>query len=223
MTRVLLADDHRIVTESLRMLLQSSGFDVVAAVSTADEIRAVFDGPADQQPTAVLCDLDMPGVGMAGVSPLADFLRSHGARLAVLSAFFAPHTVEQVLAAGAHGFIRKTALPDEIAQMLRAVCAGQVDVMDTVTASRVSEARRSTPTLTGREVDVLALLSEGMTNADIASRLFIGRQTVKSHVDSLRNKLKVSTRTAIARRAWQLGLLTPADGAPAGGDVATGG
>lgn len=214
-TRVLLVDDHAIVRQGLRGLLELDGtFEVVgeaadgaAAGTLANELR----------PQLVVMDLLMDGVdGVAAIRAIRNC--SPHSHIAVLTSSEEDELSFAAIEAGAQSFLLKTMLGDELLATLRRIAAGE-SVIHAGVARRIlqfvrqARARRPSPfaELTERELEVLRELAEGGSNARIASALHISEKTVKSHIGSLLAKLQLGDRTEAVAFAWREGLVTPGE------------
>jgi len=163
----------------------------------------------------VLMDLRMPGIG--GVEATRRIVEGGAAppRVLVFTTYEADDQILDAIAAGASGYLLKAAPAAELAAGIRAVAAGQTVLAPSIAAqlTRAAQAARSAPEseaapqLTGREAEVLALVAEGLSNPEIADRLFIGESTVKTHLLHAFEKLGVGDRTLAVMRAIELGLL----------------
>ena len=200
--RVLLVDDHEVVRRGLRDLLTSEdGIDVVAEAGTVAEalVRA-----GDQRPDVAVVDMRLPdGDGVE----LCRQLRADpaGPRCLVLTAFDDEQALLEAIMAGASGYLLKQVRGQDVVTAVREVAAGR-SLLDPVTTARVLErVRRSAESdelsgLTERERGVLDLIGEGMTNRQIAERLFLAEKTVKNYVTSVLAKLGMQRRTQAV--AW---------------------
>jgi DNA-binding NarL/FixJ family response regulator len=155
----------------------------------------------------VLMDLVLPG--MDGVATIAALLSSHPRlRVLVLTSFGGQQRVQTALAAGAAGYLLKTADVDQVADAILAVSRGEVR-LDTGAAPQPRQGQADLSALTPRELEVLGLLSEGCSNLDIARRLAITERTARTHVSNLLGKLHLASRTQAALLAQQEGLQRP--------------
>ena len=201
MIRTLLADDQQLVRAGLRMLCDTTDdIEVVGeAAGGAEAIRLV----ERLAPDVVLMDLHMPG--MDGTTATARIVAAHpAARVLVLTTFDDDEHLYPALSAGAQGFLGKDAPPEQLLDAIRRTAAGESpfspDVLTRIVRTAVA-ARPDRPRLDGltdRERDVLALLSEGLSNAEIAERLHVAVSTVKTHVTGLMTKTGVTNRVKLA-------------------------
>ena len=207
--RVLLVDDHQVVRRGLRAVLELER-DIAVAGEAADGEEAVRMYE-ELRPDAVLLDLRMAPVG--GIEALRRIRQFDGrARVIVLSSFVDAAHVMPAMEAGAHGYLLKTAEPEEIAAALRAAVAGRgtfdADVLHA--AAEGMQTRAAAQELTEREREVLKLLAAGRSNQEIGDSLYIGLKTVKTHVSSILAKLGVGDRTQAAVYAIRHGLVDDA-------------
>lgn len=208
--RLLVVDDHPVVREGLRSFLGSrEGLQVVGEAGDVDEAVAAA---GSLRPDVVLLDLVMPGGG--GLSALPRLLAlSPAPRVIVLTSFGADDQVLAAVRAGASGWLGKDVPPAELESAVRTVHRGG-SVLDPAVATRVlaevanpSGSDPGLDQLTGREREVLALLGEGLSNRDLAARLFVAEKTVKTHVSAILSKLRLTDRTQAALFAVRHGLV----------------
>ncbi|MCX4092044.1 response regulator transcription factor [Nocardia sp. alder85J] len=218
-TRVLLVDDQQLVRAGLRMLCDSAGdLEVVGeAGGGADGVRLA----RRLRPDVVLMDLRMPG--MDGIRCTAQILAADpAARVLVLTTFDDDEHLYPALAAGACGFLVKDASPAELLDGIRRAAAGQRPfsapvlgrVVDSAVAARTAAPPPEPaplPPLTGRESEVLHLISQGLSNAEIAARLHVGITTVKTHVAGLLAKTGAANRVRLALLALGHSPETPSN------------
>ena len=205
--RVLVVDDSPTARLALRQALESDeAIQVVGEASNgAEAIRLC----AELQPDVVLMDLVMPDVD--GVAATHAIRQSHPeVQVIVLTSYDGEEQVHAALQAGAIGYLLKSISVDQLAQAIRAASAGKPTLSPEATQALIHAATRSPAqphSLTERELEVLALLAEGLTNSQIAERLVISRSTVKSHVSNILSKLDVATRAEAVVLAWQHKLI----------------
>ncbi|WP_225726688.1 MULTISPECIES: response regulator transcription factor [unclassified Nocardia] len=205
MIRVLIADDHGAIRAGLRMILDAED-DIEVVGEAADGDIAVTQARA-LRPDVVLMDVRMPGVD--GISATERITEKGPARVLILTTFDLDEYVFRTLRAGASGFILKSASGRELVDAVRRVAAGDGVLAPEVTravitafATAPTEQAEPAPSglaeLTDREREVLDCLGDGLSNAQIAQRLFIGETTVKTHVSRVLTKLGVRSRVQAA-------------------------
>ena len=206
--RVLLVDDHAVVRSGLgAFLLAFDDLDLVGEASSGEE--AVRLCP-QVRPQVVLMDLVMSGMGgVAAIGAIRELCPE--IQVIALSSFKEKELVQGALEAGAIGYLLKNVSAEELAQAIRSAHAGRPALAPEATevlleASR--QPRQPGHDLTNREREVLALMVEGLTNAEIAQRLFISRSTAKFHVSNVLSKLGAASRTEAVALALQLHLVT---------------
>ncbi|MGI5358225.1 response regulator [Streptomyces sp. CA-252508] len=195
--RLLLADDHPVVRAGLRAVLDTEpDFAVVAEAATAE--RAVeLAGGAD----VVLMDLQF-GSGMHGSEATAAITARAGApRVLVLTTYDTDADILAAVEAGASGYLLKDAPPEELAAAVRTAAAGRSALAPAVAHRLMDRMRTPAEALTRRELEVLQLVGEGLSNQQISKRLFLSQATVKSHLVHVYAKLGVDSRTAAVAAA----------------------
>ena len=199
MLRVMIVDDHPIVREGLRgMLAAEPDIEVAGEAASGDEAVAAVPRIA---PDVVLMDLRMPsGDGVGAIERLP------GHRILVLTTFQDDPGIVRAIEAGAAGCLLKDASRADLAAAVRDVAAGRRVLSPEMSARLAATGER--PVLSARESEVLALVAEGLTNAQIGERLYIGQATVKTHLLRIFTKLGVSDRTAAVMTALEHGILT---------------
>jgi DNA-binding NarL/FixJ family response regulator len=204
--RIVLADDHPVVREGIRGMLQ--GYDDIEVVGQAGSGPEAVALVAALAPDLVLMDLRMPGGD--GVDATRAIVAAHPAtRVVVLTTYETDQDILRAIEAGASGYLLKDIAPAELARSVRAAAAGETVLAtsaQTALLGRV-QGRQAAPALSVQEVKVLRLAADGLTNAAIGGRLFIGEATVKTYLSRAYEKLGVSDRTSAVRRALELGLL----------------
>ena len=207
MIRVLLVDDQRLVRAGLRMLCRTTtDVEVVGEAATGAEAIRQFEILV---PDVVLMDLRMPGVD--GTTATARIVAARpGARILVLTTFDDDEHLYAALAAGARGFLGKDAPPDQLLDAVRRTAAGETPFSPGVLSRIVrsaTAAHQEVPRLDGltaRERDVLDLLGDGLSNAEIGDRLHVAVSTVKTHVAGLMTKTGATNRVKLAVLAKSL-------------------
>ncbi|MBP8921530.1 MAG: response regulator transcription factor [Micropruina sp.] len=217
MIRVLLVDDHEVVRQGLRLLLETS--DEIEVVGEASDGVEALRAVADDQPDVVLMDIRMPRLD--GIEATERLRVDHPeVAVVILTTYNEDALLLRGLRAGARGYLLKDTNHRQLEHTIRAAAAGdallQADVLARVLASPGEPGRAGVeagPTaalpagLTGRELEVLRLAADGLRTRDMAKALFVGERTVKAHLASIYLKLEVGTRAAAIARAHQLGLL----------------
>jgi NarL family two-component system response regulator LiaR len=207
--RILIADDHAVVREGLRTLIGTEpGLEVVGEAQDGAQAAAQA---RILQPDVILLDMVMPrGGGLAAIRQIrAD---DPGAHILVLTSFSHDDQVFPAIKAGALGYLLKNASPQALLDAIRDVHHGRPTMSPDIAAKLMRELQRPTdlpPTedpLTEREMDVLRLVAEGRSNAEIAEGLVIGVGTVRTHVSSILGKLHLANRTQAALYALREGL-----------------
>ncbi len=199
--RVLVVDDHPVVLRGLiGMLEKASDIVIVGQGRNGHEAIAVFQ---QQQPDVTLMDLRMPEMG--GVEAIT-VIRSEfpNAQIMVLSTYDTDEEIYQGLRAGAKGYLLKDSEPEELLAAIRTVNRGQRYVPPNVAAKLVQ--RVTGPELSDRELEVLRLVGQGMSNQEISTALTISESTVKTHINRILSKLEVKDRTQAAIIALKRGI-----------------
>lgn len=207
MIRVLVVDDHPVVRHGLVAMLRYAP-DVEVAGEAADG-AAALELIAALAPEVVLLDLRMPHVGGVEVMQQAR-ARGLAARFLVLTTYDTDEYIGPALAAGAQGYLLKDAPPDELLRAVRALARGQPALEPAVAAHLI--ARVTAPQqaeLSAREQEVLRLLARGVANKEIASRLGLSANTIKTHLSHIFEKLGARSRTEAVTIAMQRGLVPP--------------
>ena len=206
--RALVADDHPVFRKGLsRFLAASGGIEVVGEAATGPQ---ALELSLRHEPDVALLDLQMPGLDGAQV---AAAVRDEGltTRVLIVSAYDDPAHVYDALAQGAAGFVHKEAPPDEIIAGVLACAAGRDVVSPRLAPGLAAEVRRRAESpraeLTGRELEVLRLLADGVSGPAIAKELNLSASTVKTYVQRLCDKLGVTGQAAAVAEAMRRGLL----------------
>ena len=211
--RVLIVDDDELIRAGLRAVLDAQpDLTVVGDAADGDE---VVPQAVRLRPDVVLMDVRMPRIdGIQATRLLLERLPDPP-RVLVLTTFENDEYVYEALAAGASGFLLKRARPERIAEAVRVVGRGDSLLFPAAvrrlaaTYARPAVGRLPGVRLTDREAEVLALMAEGLSNAEIAARLVLGAETVKSHVGSILGKLGVRDRTQAVVAAYRSGFISP--------------
>ena len=212
---LLITDDHILVRQGIRVFLElQPDFTVVAE---ADSGEAAVRMAAELAPDVVLMDLIMPGIGGVEATRQVKQVSPHS-QIIVLTSYHEDEHIFPALRAGALSYVLKDIDPDDLVDTVRKAARGESVLHPRVAARVVQElrgARRDTPNpftdLSDRELEVLRLIADGLSNAEIASKLVISEKTVKGHVSNILGKLHMLDRTQAAVFAWQQGLVTRRD------------
>lgn len=207
--RILIADDHAVVREGLRTLIGTEpGMEVLG--EAADGVEAVQKARS-LQPDVILLDMMMPRKD--GLEAIDEIIQQDpGARILVLTSFSHDDQVFPAIKAGALGYLLKNASPQALLQAIRDVHQGEPTLSPDIASKLMRELQRTSglpPTeepLTKREVDVLRLVAQGLTNQETAEALTIGVGTVRTHVSNILAKLHLANRTQAALWALREGL-----------------
>jgi DNA-binding NarL/FixJ family response regulator len=218
--RVLIADDQRVVRDGLSMLVGLiDGVEVIgAACDGAEAVRLA----EVHHPDVIMMDLRMPGTD--GITATADLReRLPASQVLVLTTYADEDAIVPALQAGARGYLTKDASAEQIEAAIHAVHAGQTyldpAVQERLVAAVISRPPAATPAgpgqkppdgLTAREVEVLTLLASGLSNTEIARRLYLSNATVKTHINRIFAKTGARDRAQAVRYAYQHGLAAPA-------------
>jgi DNA-binding NarL/FixJ family response regulator len=218
--RLLVADDHETVRAGFAALLDTQpDFTVVGTASDGAEAVRVS---RERSPDVVLMDVRMPGMdGIEATRQLAGpGAGGGGPRILILTTFDLDEYVYDALRAGASGFLLKDVTAEHLFDAVRVIAAGDALLAPAVTRRLISEFATMRPTvegpgaiglvaLTPRETHVLRLIAEGLSNREIASRLVVTEETVKSHVSRILAKLGLRDRTQAVVTAYESGLVVP--------------
>jgi DNA-binding NarL/FixJ family response regulator len=214
--RVLLADDQALVRAGFRMILEAQ--PDIAIVGEAGNGGEAVEQARRLRPDVVLMDIRMPDVDGLEATRLLLQGSGDGPRVLILTTFDLDDYIYEALRAGASGFLLKDTPPEELVAAIRVVAAGDALLAPSVTRRVIEEftrrpARQAAPQaveeLTARELEVLQLLARGLSNAEIASRLFVSDTTVKTHVARVLMKLRLRDRVQAVVFAYESGLVEP--------------
>ncbi len=207
--RVLIADDHAVVREGLKALIETEpGLEVVGEAADGEE--AVFKVRL-LKPDVILMDLVMPRKD--GIEAIKEIKQDDPeARILVLTSFAEDKRIISAIKAGALGYLLKDASPEELLRAIRDVYRGESSLHPTVAHRLIEEVRgpssseKPLESLTEREIEVLRLVAQGLSNRQIAKKLFISERTVRTHVSNILRKLHLESRTQAALYALREGL-----------------
>ena len=217
MIRVLIADDQQMVRQGFAVLLNTQP-DIRVIGQAVDGLDAITR-VADLLPDVVLMDIRMPELG--GIEATRRITAATpGTKVLVLTTFDLDEYVYEALRAGDCGFILKDASADQLAEAVRVIAAGDALLAPGITRRLIAEfsrlddrprapLRQRIEDLTERETEVVALIAHGLSNAEIAQRLVLAEQTVKTHVGRILLKLGLRDRTQAAVFAYESGLVRP--------------
>jgi DNA-binding NarL/FixJ family response regulator len=218
--RIIVADDHQVVRTGFAALLDTQPDFTV--LGTASDGAEAVQMSLELRPDVVLMDVRMPGTdGIEATRQLCG--GEHGPRVIILTTFDLDEYVYDALRAGASGFLLKDVTAERLFDAVRVVAAGEALLAPAVTRRLISEFARLRPQasgeperpaaaigdLTPRETEVLRLLAEGLSNPEIAARLVVTEETVKTHVSRVLHKLGLRDRTQAVVLAYESGLVTP--------------
>jgi DNA-binding NarL/FixJ family response regulator len=221
--RILVADDHQVVRTGFAELLRTQ--PDFAVVGTAADGAETIQICRELRPDVVLMDVRMPG--MDGIEATRQLVGSEsgGPRILILTTFDLDEYVYDALRAGASGFLLKDVTAERLFEAVRVVATGDALLAPTVTRRLIREFALLRPTprassaaalarLTPRETEVLRLVADGLSNPEIAARLFVTEETVKTHVSRVLSKLGLRDRTQAVVTAYESGLVVPRSRAP---------
>ena len=215
--RIVVADDHQVVRDGFASLLDTQP-DFMVVGTAPDGAEAIRICRA-LKPDVVLMDVRMPGVdGIEATRQLASS-KPDGPRILILTTFDLDEYVYDALCAGASGFLLKDATAERLFDAVRVIAAGEALLAPVVTRRLIGEfallhRKSDAPSLelaalTPRETEVLRLVAEGLSNTEIAARLVVTEETVKTHVSHVLSKLELRDRTQAVVIAYESGLVVP--------------
>ncbi len=211
-TTILLADDHRIVREGLRKLLDANdAFEVIAEADDGEEAVQIAEA---QQPDIAIMDIWMPR--LSGIDAIRRISKTRSTRSIALSMHDSRTYVEEALRAGASGYVVKSSATEDLFEAISAVRAGRSYLSPAVAQQVVEAITRPGDTsasaaavLTGREREVLQLIAEGHSSKEIAGLLGVSLKTIESHRANLMEKLNIHKVSSLVRFAIRSGLVSP--------------
>ena len=216
--RVGICDDQPLLRDGLRVQLGlADGIDVVGEAVNGEQAVTLA---GREQPDVLLMDIRMPGMdGIEATRRIVGGPGTEQVKVLILTTFDLDEHVYAALSAGASGFLLKDATPEEVVNAVRVVAAGQALLAPQITTRLVQEfARHPAPgrargklleSLTEREIEVLRLVAAGLSNVELAERLFISQATVKTHVSRILTKLGLRDRAQLVVAAYEAGLVIP--------------
>src|SRR3954470_19101228 len=204
-TTVVIADDHTVVRQGLRLLIDNEpGLQVIAAAGTVPDAERMAKA---HRPTVLVLDLNMPGGSSLEAIPR---LREQVA-VVVLPMQDDPAFARQALQAGARGVVLKEAADEELLEAIRLAAAGETYLNPRLGAKTPAAPPAEDGPLSARETDVLRLIALGHTNTEIAEQLFLSTRTVETHRAHIQRKLSLNTRAELVRYALDHGLMQDGD------------
>ncbi|HEY7278513.1 MAG TPA: response regulator transcription factor [Trebonia sp.] len=230
MIRVLLADDQALIRAGFRVLLEAA--DDIEVIGEAVNGDQAVELATAERPDVILMDIRMPGTdGLAATAQIAATDALNGVKVVILTTFETDEYVYQALRAGASGFLVKDAEPEELIRAVRVVHRGEALLSPSVTRRLIASLATRAPAvpaaaagrdpanparpaadlarLTEREREVLALVAQGLSNEEIATRLYLSPLTTKTHVSHIMTKLSARDRAQLVVIAYESGLVVP--------------
>lgn len=215
--RIVIVDDQAMVRAGLRLILEFE--PDMRVVGEAGNGREAVVLARSLQPDVILMDIQMPALdGIAATRQIIEQDPNRSGRVLILTMFERDEYIFGALRAGASGFLLKNAPPEDLIEAVRTISSGDSLLAPSVTRRIIAEfvrlPARANPakeikSLTEREIETLRLLARGLTNAEIATALFVGESTVKTHVSSVLAKLDLRDRTQAVVFAYESGLVRP--------------
>ena len=217
MIRVLIADDQALVRGGFRLILEAQ--KDIEVVGEAQDGKDALAKAHELRPDVVLMDIRMPT--MDGLEATRRLLSGNGdSRVLVLTTLDADEYVYEAMKAGASGFLLKDVRPEQFADAVRVVASGDALLAPTITRRLIEDFVRRPPPgsgppaelaeLSDRELEVLKLIAQGLSNAEIAAALFLSEATIKTHVTHILTKLRLRDRVQAVVLSYECGLVQPA-------------
>ncbi len=203
--KVLVVDDHPMVLEGMRSMLAEIDFTAVAGL--APNAYQAMELIKAHRPDIVITDINMPEI--TGIELTAKIRKEHpGVKVIAMSTFNERSYISQMVQQGASGYLLKSASKEEIEEAILTVNAGKLYMsLDLDMSKQEQQELKKIPVLTSREKEVLLLIAEGFTNAQIAEKLFVSPHTVDSHRKNLLTKFEVNNTAGLIKRAARNGLV----------------
>ena len=209
MTRVLLADDHTMLRQSLRRALTENGLEVVGEAGDGEEAARLA---IELQPDVVLMDVSMPVLdGVEATRVVRD--RAPGVQVVILTMHADKGVLDRAIRAGAVGYLVKDCTMEEVVRTVQQAASGETSLSAELAGAMLAEAAQpmigvpAEAIITKREEEVLQLIAEGFSTTEVATRLFISVKTVKNHLASVYQKLDSRDRTQAVVRAVKMGII----------------
>ncbi len=204
MTRVLLADDHTMLRQSLRRALTENGLDVVGEAGDGEEAARLA---IELQPDVVLMDVSMPVLdGVEATRVIRD--RAPGVQVVILTMHADKGVLDRAIRAGAVGYLVKDCTMEEVVRTVQQAASGETSLSAELAEAMLAEAVQPAESIiTRREEEVLQLIAEGLSTTEVATKLFISVKTVKNHLASVYQKLDSRDRTQAVVRAVKMGII----------------
>lgn len=202
---VLVADDHPMVLEGMRSMLAE--IDFVAVAGLAQNASQALELIKANKPDIVITDINMPEI--SGIELTAEIGKEYpGIKVIAMSTFNERSYISQMVQQGASGYLLKSASKEEIETAILTVNAGRLYMsLDLDMSKQEQQEIKKIPVLTSREKEVLSLIAEGLTNPQIAERLFVSPYTVDSHRKNLLTKFEVNNTAGLIKLAVRIGLV----------------
>jgi len=201
--RLLLADDHTMVRQSMRRAMEEDGFVVVGEARDGQEAVQLA---AELMPDVVLMDVSMPVLD--GIEATRQLRAREGAAQVVMLTMHADaDVVRRALAAGAVGYLTKDCEISEVSEAVRLAASGDGAVSPSLAAAILREHAAAQPIVSAREAEVLQLIAEGASPPEVAAQLFISVKTVKNHLSSIYEKLDARDRTQAVLKGLRMGII----------------